>query len=116
MDSEQVFKTVKASITVSDREGNIIFMNDASKAVFGDKVGENMMPCHQPRSQEIIRRLMAEGATHAYTIQKKGQRKLIYQTPWYDDGEVAGLVEFSLVLPEDMPHYVRDTPTQDNNR
>ena len=37
MDSEQVFKTVKASITVSDREGKVIFMNDASKAVFGDK-------------------------------------------------------------------------------
>ena len=57
---------------------------------------------------EIIRRLMEQKETHAYTIQKGEVRKLIYQTPWYKDGELAGLVEFSLVLPEDMPHYVRE--------
>ena len=83
-------------------------MNDASKAVFGDKVGQSMLPCHQPRSQEIIRQLLEEGGTHAYTIQKGEVRKLIYQTPWYENGEVAGLVELSLVLPEEMPHYVRE--------
>jgi hypothetical protein len=32
---------------------------------------------------------------------------MIYQTPWYKEGEVAGLVEFSLEIPESMPHYVR---------
>lgn len=109
MDTDRIFQTVKASITVSDREGNVLFMNDASKAVFGDKVGENMMPCHQARSQEIIRRLVENGETHAYTIQKGDVRKMIYQTPWYENGEVAGLVEFSLVLPDEMPHYVRET-------
>lgn len=112
MDTTAVFQTVKASITVSDKEGRLIYMNDASKAVFGDKVGQNMMPCHQARSQEIIRQLLENGDTHAYTIQKGDVRKLIYQTPWYENGEVAGLVEFSLVLPEEMPHYVRETKKQ----
>ena len=26
---------------------------------------------------------------------------------WKENGEVAGLVEISMVIPEDMPHYVR---------
>ena len=34
-------------------------------------------------------------------------RKLIYQAPWYEGEEVSGLVEFSLEIPEEMPHYIR---------
>lgn len=107
MDVNDFFQTVKVSITVSDREGKLVYMNDASQAVFGDKVGQNMMPCHQARSQEIIRQLLENGETHAYTIEKGEVHKMIYQAPWYKDGEVAGLVEFSMVIPAEMPHYVR---------
>ncbi|MDD2576134.1 MAG: diguanylate cyclase, partial [Bacteroidales bacterium] len=45
--------------------------------------------------------------TNAYTIEKEGLKKLIYQTPWYENGEFGGLVEFSIVIPMDMPHFVR---------
>ena len=55
---------------------------------------------------------MSEGKTNAYTIEKEGLRKLIYQSPWYENGEFAGLVEMFVVLPETMPHYVR-TPKKD---
>jgi hypothetical protein len=34
-------------------------------------------------------------------------KKLIQQTPWHEKGEPAGLVEFSLVIPFDLPHFVR---------
>jgi hypothetical protein len=50
---------------------------------------------------------MTTGTTNAYTIQKGTLRKLIYQAPWYDKEEICGLVEFSLEIPEEMPHYVR---------
>ena len=34
--------------------------------------------------------------------------KMIYQTAYTgEDGSVAGLVEISMVIPEEMPHYVR---------
>ena len=49
----------------------------------------------------------AGGENNAYTIEKGPLRKLIYQTPWYEKGEIAGLVEFSLEIPAEMPHYVR---------
>ena len=34
-------------------------------------------------------------------------RKMIYQTAWKENGNVSGLVEISMVISEDMPHYVR---------
>ena len=66
-----------------------------------------MMPCHSARSREIINRLITTGSVNSYTIQKGALRKLIYQAPWYEGEEVSGLVEFSLEIPEEMPHYIR---------
>ncbi len=105
------------AITVCDKEGKIIDMNRRSIATYekdGGKalIGKNLMNCHPERAKQIISRLMSEGKTNAYTIEKEGLRKLIYQSPWYENGEFAGLVEMSVVLPETMPHYVR-TPKKD---
>ena len=85
-------------------------MNDKAKETFashGDLVGKNLMGCHSERSKEIIRHLLATGGSNAYTIEKNGLRKMIYQTAWKQDGKVAGLVEISMVIPSDMPHYIR---------
>ncbi len=97
----------ESAITVCDTEGLVLYQNEKSIAVNGDVRSKNLFPCHNERSQEIIRRLLSEGASNSYTISKKGQKKLIHQAPWFQDGKVAGLVEFSIVIPEEMPHYVR---------
>jgi len=34
-------------------------------------------------------------------------KKLIYQGPWFQDGKYGGLVELSLEIPMEMPHFVR---------
>ncbi len=104
---------MNCAVTVVDRDCKIIFMNDRSKATFasrggGDLIGHNIMDYNNERSQTIIRRLLAEGGSNVYTISKEGQRKLIYQTVWLTDvGEVGGHVEHSMVIPDEMPHYVR---------
>ena len=69
--------------------------------------GRSLLPCHNERSRAIIRRLLDEGGRNVYTIEKRGVRKLIYQTVWREKGEVRGLVELSLEIPETMPHYIR---------
>jgi len=104
--------SIDAAVTVCDRDGVILEMNERSKATFasdggGDLVGRSLFDCHGPASAALVRALIAEGRTNAYTIEKGGVRKLIYQTPWYAGGAVAGLVELSIVLPENMPHHVR---------
>jgi transcriptional regulator with PAS, ATPase and Fis domain len=101
-----------APITVCDRDTTIIFMNRRSVELFKDDGGEaligtNLLDCHNSESQEIIRKLLKEGTENTYTIEKKGKKKLIHQSPWYSDGEINGLVEISIVLPEDMQHFKR---------
>ena len=96
------------AITVCDLDGVVLYQNKRSVEVNGDVRGKSMIPCHSTRSREIIKRLMTEGSVNAYTIEKRGLRKLIYQAPWFEKGDIAGLVEFSLEIPADMPHYVRE--------
>jgi len=33
---------------------------------------------------------------------------IIYQAPWFHDGIFGGLVELSLEIPSEMPHFIRD--------
>lgn len=102
--------SIDCAVTICDAEYKIIYMNDRSRATFArhrDIIGNDLLACHPPHAVETIKRLMAEGTTNAYTIEKNGQKKLIYQTPWRRDGKVAGLVEISIVLPPDMPHHIR---------
>lgn len=106
------FNTIAGSITVSDLQGRVVYMNDKAKEVFGNKVGVSMMGCHNDNSKQIIERLIAEKQTHSYTIEKGDVKKIIYQTPWYKDGEIAGLIEFSFVIPHEMPHYIRASKVQ----
>jgi len=98
-------------VTVSDKDGNVIYQNDSSIEVNGDARGRNLEQCHNPKSWEMICHMMKDNVSNAYTISKKGKKKLIYQTPWYEEGkgtsDPAGLVEFSIVIPEEMPHHVR---------
>lgn len=101
------FENVAVSMTVCDRQGNVVYQNAKAVEALGEARGANLQECHQAASWAKIQEMLAAGTTNAYTIEKRGVRKLIYQTPWYEAGEVAGLVEYSIVLPENMPHKVR---------
>lgn len=101
------FENVAVSMTVCDRQGKVVYQNQRAVEALGEARGHSLEECHKSSSWEMIQRMLAEGTTNAYTIEKRGVRKLIYQTPWYENGEVAGLVEYSIVLPEGMPHKIR---------
>lgn len=105
-------KELNIAITVSDTNAVVLDMNNKSAATFEKSGGENLKgkslyDCHPDVANEKIRKLLAEESTNAYTIEKNGVKKLIYQTPWYENGACKGLVELSLVIPEDMPHFIR---------
>lgn len=105
---------MNCAVTVADADCNIIYMNERSRQTFANRgggalIGHNLMDYHNDRSKSIIRRLLAEGGTNAYTIEKDGLRKMIFQTAWFSaEGKVAGLVELSMVIPAAMPHYIRN--------
>lgn len=98
------------AITVCDKDCRIIYMNERSRLTFspdGSLIGTDLMACHPERARAIIRRLLSEGGTNCYTIEKGPVHKMIFQTPWTRDGKIAGLVEISMVIPAEMPHYIR---------
>ncbi|MCR5423924.1 MAG: PAS domain-containing protein [Bacteroidales bacterium] len=112
---DRFFEELPMAITVSDKDGNILDMNARSAQVnsHGVKIiGNNLYDCHPPRAAAILRDLYENEKTNAYTIEKNGVKKLIYQVPWYDGGEFGGLIEFSMEIPFDMPHYVRQPKSE----
>jgi transcriptional regulator with PAS, ATPase and Fis domain len=101
------------AITVSDKSGRIIYMNDKSASTFSKQGGKslegsNLRECHKPESWDKILRILDTGMSNCYTIEKDGVRKMICQAPWYQDGAVAGLVELSMVIPFAMEHFIRN--------
>lgn len=103
------------AVTVSDADHRVVFMNEAAVRTWESKggralVGKDLLGCHNENSRGIIEDLLSTGGTNVYTVEKNGVRKLIYQSAWKDSsGKAAGLVEISLVLPEEMPHFVRES-------
>ena len=102
---------MNCAVTVSNAEGIIIYMNEKSRKTFakyGDLIGKKLLDCHPTeRARAMIQHLMETGGTNSYTIDKNGVKKMIYQTAWRENGVVAGLVEISMEIPQEMPHYVR---------
>ena len=101
------------AVTISDREHKVVYMNAASQETFAARggkalIGTDLLSYHNPRSRGIIEELLTGGGTNVYTIEKSGTRKLIYQSAWRDSsGNISGLIELSLVLPVDLPHFKR---------
>ena len=105
-------KQVSFAVTVCDRDGIVLYMNEKAGVTFEKwgglgLVGKSLYDCHKPESRAKIIEMLADGSVNTYTIEKAGQKKLVHQAPWFEDGVVAGLVELSIVLPGEMPHFVR---------
>jgi hypothetical protein len=108
-DSINWARELPAAVTVCNRRGVILEMNEKAKSTFsGDLVGKNALDCHPEPARTKLAELLATGKSNVYTIEKQGRKKFIYQSPWYENGDSAGLVELSFELPESLPHFRRD--------
>jgi PAS domain S-box-containing protein len=112
MSIPEAFSSLPAAMTVCDLEGILIEMNAAAEALFAKDggralIGKNLFDCHNPESQEIIRSLMQDRKSNVYSIEKHGKKRLIYQAPWFRDGECAGLVEISFEIPPAIQNFIR---------
>jgi PAS domain-containing protein len=105
-----------AAITVCDIDGTILEMNNRACATFAKDggaalIGTNLYACHPEPARTKVEVLLKSGLPNCYTIEKDGVKKLIYQSPWYEDGKYRGLVEISFPIPSEIPHFVRDQET-----
>ena len=109
----QFIHHLDGNVIVCDTEGIIIYRNETAIRNYAKDggaalIGKNLMDCHGPQSQEKIREIIRTCCNNVYTIEKNGRKKLIYQSPWIEGDELKGIIELSLVIPFDMPHYNRD--------
>ena len=101
------------AITVCDCDGIVVYMNDRSKEQFaksgdGDLLGKSLIDCHPEPARTILLKMLSEPIPNSYTIEKRGIRKMIHQTPWMENGEFKGVVEISFEIPMEMLHHKRD--------
>jgi transcriptional regulator with PAS, ATPase and Fis domain len=110
--SENYWDEFPGAVTICDETGIIIYMNNRAIDTFADDggkklIGTNVLDCHPEPSRTKLLELLRDQTKNVYTIEKKGVKKLIYQSPWYKDGTYAGIIELSLEIPESLPHFIR---------
>jgi transcriptional regulator with PAS, ATPase and Fis domain len=104
---------LSGNIIVCDARGIIVYMNERAITQYAKDggaglIGQNLMDCHGAQSRQKIMEIMETHEKNVYTIEKRGKKKIIYQTPWMDGETFMGIVELSLEIPAEMPHYVRE--------
>ncbi|MBM4175731.1 MAG: diguanylate cyclase [Ignavibacteria bacterium] len=105
-------KEFQAAITICDPDGIIHYMNEKSIKDFEkdggiDLIGTNVLDCHPEPSKSQLKDMLLNQKTNVYTIEKNGIKKLIYQSPVYENGNYKGLIELSFEIPFEMDHFVR---------
>ena len=113
MNIDQILKEFNGAVTICDSQGIIVYMNEASKDLFkkdggGQLIGKNVLDCHPEGSRSQLANLLEEPRTNIYSVEKNSIHKLVHQSPWYRDGNFAGLIELVLEVPSQVPHFKRD--------
>jgi hypothetical protein len=102
-----------AAVTVTAADGMILEMNARSRETFASDggaglLGQSVFGCHPEPARTKTQALYASEAPNHYTIRKNGQKKIIHQLPWFQDGTFAGFVEIAIPIPDHLPHFDRD--------
>lgn len=100
------------AVTVTSADGTILAMNARSRDTFaadggGALIGRSVFDCHPEPAAGKTRALYETQQPNHYTISKDGQKKIIHQLPWFEDGVFAGFVEISVPVPDQLPHFAR---------
>ena len=106
----EYFNEVPYSVTICDKDGKILYMNEMAVNVLSHGqqiIGNNLLDCHPEPARSLLADMLENPRTNVYTVEKEGVKKLIFQTPWYDGDNYAGFMELSMVLPAVIPNRVR---------
>jgi transcriptional regulator with PAS, ATPase and Fis domain len=99
----------KGSITVCDREGVIIYINQHAQNQSGNVLlGTNLLDCHPEPARSKVEAMLSTPTFNSYTVGKKGIKKMVHQSPHFRDGVFSGIIEISFEIPKEMPHFNRD--------
>jgi hypothetical protein len=113
MESPSWIKEFPGAVVVCDTRGIILDLNDQAEELYRNEggsrlLGTNVLDCHPEPSRSKLAGMLETPRLHVYTTEKKERHRLIYQTPWYQEGRYAGYIEMILDIPAELPHFIRD--------
>jgi len=99
-----LFAGLRATVTVADEDGRIIFLNDLAIAHYADRggrslIGTHLNDCHNPTSQAEIEAMYARYRTGDFTptryhhVKEDGLDETIVLIPLVTDGRLRGVAE-----------------------
>lgn len=107
-------KDLPVAVVICDRKGVLTYLNDAAAAMYAPfggyaLLGKSVMDgCHkQQASNDKMNEIMETRKPHTYSIERNGVKRLIHQMPHIINGEVIGIVELAIIVPFEIPHFVR---------
>ena len=100
------------AVTVCDLQGIVLEVNDRAAAQYAkyggrELVGSNLLDCHPEPARAKLQQMLESGESNTYTIEKRGIRKLVHQSPWFSNGQREGIVELVFEIPSELPNFVR---------
>jgi transcriptional regulator with PAS, ATPase and Fis domain len=106
-------KEINIAVTICDRNGKLVYMNDKSVKTFENDggvklLGTNILDCHPEPSRTFLSNMLQNEKENVYTISKNGIKKMILQLPCYSEDKYSGFAEFSFEIPEKLNHFNRD--------
>ena len=107
-------KDLPVAVVICDRKGVLTYLNDAAAAMYAPFGGYALLGtsvfdgCHkQQASNDKMMEIMETRKPHTYSIERNGVKRLIHQMPHIINGEVIGIVELAIIIPFEIPHFVR---------
>jgi len=106
-------RELPAEIMVCDSGGIILEMNDHAEALFaGDGgsnlVGVNVLDCHPEPAFAKLEGMLETQSANCYFNTENGEKRVFFQSPWYLEGRYSGYIEISFMVPENIPHFIRE--------
>jgi transcriptional regulator with PAS, ATPase and Fis domain len=106
-------KKFPAEVMVCDSDGIILAMNNHAEALFADDggsdlLGRNVLDCHPDPAFKTLEGMLENRSTNCYFNTGHGEKRFIFQSPWYTDGRYSGFVEISFMVPANIPHFIRE--------
>ena len=100
------------AVTICDKDGVILYMNDLAAELFeknggSQLIGTNVLECHPGSARAKLRQMLASRETDIFHVEENGIKRIVYDAPWYVDGEYCGFVELSFEVPRDIRTFFR---------
>jgi len=97
-------KEVNFPVTICDKDGIIVAMNDRSIDLFSDDgganlLGKSLLDCHPEPSKSKLLHMLKYQLSNTYIEDHNDHKRFVHETPWYVNGEYCGFIEILIDIP-----------------